>query len=256
MLDRLSKSAFFSTLLFLGVVGPYFDTAKAEEPERTVKGIKMTTAELRAAGINIRTTKSNALPHSCAAAGNAKLSISDDILAHFKARGYSLESVCLALSSNMRFDMETGKQLPLAVLTDSAGREVPLNFPDCFKDGTPYLDCRQEYESNWGSRLTESDKKGDYSFGPMTEREYEQKLDELFRAYIAHKKVSGRFSFEDLGRGSSDSRFEWILASKVLPRGYGYALHGGEGDDPEHEDVDLETYRKKSSLGAIWSGER
>jgi hypothetical protein len=48
------------------------------------------------------------------------------------------------------------------------------------------------------------------------------------------------------------SVYEWILASHALPRGYGYALHGPEGDDPEVENVNLSTYRKKSGGSSLW----
>jgi hypothetical protein len=248
MMKRLSIIVILSAPWCLGILTSYYESASAEETERKVTRIRMTAGELRAAGVNIRTTKSNGLPNSCGVAGNARLSISNDMLTHFKARGFSLESLCLALSSHMRFDMETGKQLPLALLTGSDSVEVPLNFPDCFKGGTPYLDCRQEYEANWGTKLKKSQQ--------AEERETARKEDADFRAYIAHKNVSGRFSIEDLGRGIFDSGYEWILASKVLPRGYGYALHGPEGDDPELEDVDLETYRKKSSSALLWSDKR
>jgi hypothetical protein len=42
------------------------------------------------------------------------------------------------------------------------------------------------------------------------------------------------------------------VASHALPRGYGYALHGPEGDDPEVENVNLSTYRKKSGGSSLW----
>ena len=50
------------------------------------------------------------------------------------------------------------------------------------------------------------------------------------------------------------------LLAKNFPRavwagrhGYGYALHGPEGDDPEVENVNLSTYRKKSGSSSLWN---
>jgi hypothetical protein len=48
------------------------------------------------------------------------------------------------------------------------------------------------------------------------------------------------------------SVYEWVLASRALSRGYGYALHGPEGDDPELENVNLNTY-KRSGRPSLWS---
>jgi hypothetical protein len=89
-------------------------------------------------------------------------------------------------------------------------------------------------------------------------RQFAQRFDTMVRTFIQENRLSGVF----WRLGMSQSRFpewfavgsvyEWILASHALPRGYGYALHGPEGDDPEVENVNLSTYRKKSGGSSLW----
>ena len=78
----------------------------------------------------------------------------------------------------------------------------------------------------------------------------------MVRQYIRQNRISGVFHVEDLGHGAITSSYEWLLASSALPHGYGYALHGPEGDDPEEETVDLSTYRKKGDVGSLWNDNR
>jgi hypothetical protein len=78
----------------------------------------------------------------------------------------------------------------------------------------------------------------------------------MVRQYIETRQVSGVFHVEDLGQGLFTSAYEYLLASPALPRGYGYALHGPEGDHPEVETVDLSTYRKRGDVGLLWSDGR
>jgi hypothetical protein len=148
----------------------------------------------------------------------ALISISEDFLARYKAKGFSRESLCMGLASRMRFDPETGKRLPTYMFRDDkvmdaalakldpanmseealasfvpdffksrddlaaglakaqqknfAGMtneqieilmqtddgfisdELPLKVPDCFKNGTPYLDCNWRYGLMTGKKLS------------------------------------------------------------------------------------------------------
>src|SRR5215831_19022207 len=131
-MTRLSIS--FLSLICLAVHMP-LHRAKAEEQKIT--RIQMTLDELTAQGIAVRGTKARPFPNSCQSSGNAKLSVSNRLLEHFKSRGFTLESLCLGLSSNVRFDPETGRQLPLAFVPEirrDQKNEFPLNLPACFRN--------------------------------------------------------------------------------------------------------------------------
>jgi hypothetical protein len=211
--------------------------------------IDMTASDLAHQGIAIRELRMRPFPNSCGPAGNPKLSISNELLQHFRTRGFSLESVCLGLSSHIHYDPETGQQLPLANLVElGRGREmvIPLNLPDCFRNGVSHLECNAKYDTWEHYRLKPRD----------DPRPFAHKFDAMVRQHLERTNVSGVFQVEDLGHGLFTSSYEWLLASPALPRGYGYALHGPEGDDPEMENVDLSTYRKKADVGALWNEQR
>ncbi|UFZ04757.1 hypothetical protein LQG66_00030 [Bradyrhizobium ontarionense] len=211
--------------------------------------IDMTARDLADQGIAIRDLRMRPFPNSCEGAGNPKLSVSNELLQHFRARRFSLESVCLGLSSHIHYDPESGRQLPLANLTGLGhGREmvIPLNLPDCFKNAVPDLECDSKYDTWEHYRLKPRD----------DPRPFARKFDATVRQYLERTNASGVFHVPDLGQGMFTSSYEWLLASPALPRGYGYALHGPEGDDPEMENLDLSTYRKKADVGSLWSEQR
>ena len=83
-------------------------------------------------------------------------------------------------------------------------------------------------------------------------REGAQQLDAELRRHIMRNRVSGVFNIEALGRGHFNSEYEWFLATPALPRGYGYALHGPKGEDPEVENVDLSTARRRRGGGGLF----
>jgi hypothetical protein len=223
--------------------------AKAQESK--LARIRMTADELAAHGIALRELRMRPFPNSCQPSGNPRLSVSNELLQHFRAQGFTLESLCLGLSSQVHFDPETGRQLPLAFVT-GIGRNsrdaytIPLNLPGCFRNAVPHLECDFKFDTWEAYRLEPRD----------NPREFAQKFDAMVRRYIQTNRISGVFKVEDLGHGLFTSHYEWLLASRALRRGYGYALHGPEGDDPEAETVDLSTYRKKSDVGALWSDGR
>jgi hypothetical protein len=87
-----------------------------------------------------------AFPNKCY--GN--LSVSNELLNRFKARGFSLEALCLAIKSPwVQYHPETGKPLPVS-------KEFLLGVPDCFRNGTPFLDCKFNYDHSSGLRLTDA----------------------------------------------------------------------------------------------------
>jgi hypothetical protein len=227
------------------------DCANAKD-EKVVR-IRMTVGELRSHGLAVG-PDAQPFPNSCQSSGNAGLSVSDELLAHFKAQGFTLETVCLAFSSNMRFDPVTGRQLPLAFLPgirNGSDNEVPLNVPLCFRNGVSYLECDYKFHSYWGDKLSPRE--------IAEHRKSAQGMDTLLRNFIQQYRPTGVFWRQGMNQSrlpkwfSLNSEYELFLSSRVLPRGYGYSLHGPEGDDPEKEDVNLNTYRKKDGGSSLWS---
>jgi hypothetical protein len=211
----------------------------------------MTVVELAAQGIAVRGTRARPFPSSCQSSGNAMLSVSDDLLQHFKAQGFTLESLCLGLSSNILFDPDTGMQLPLAFVPEIRGDQknvFPLNLPFCFRDAVSYLECDNKFHTYFGSRWDQRER--------IENRTYWQQFDITVRQNIQKNRISGAFKWQAIPgvfKIQVSTEIEWLLASTALPRGYGYALHGPEGDDPEVENVNLSTYRKKTNHSSLWN---
>jgi hypothetical protein len=252
---RLFIATVCLTLGWLAIDVP-LDRANAHD-EKVIR-IRMTSGELRAQGLAVG-PEAQPLPNSCQSFGYGQvikgLSVSDELLAHFKARGFTLESVCLAFVSVMRYDLESGQQLPLAFVPKSDGDsyEIPLNVPLCFRNGVPYLECDEKFSWWFGTK---------YSPQEVAEnRQNEQEMDARVRAFIQQNRLSGVFFRMDRDSGkdgfpeiiSPSVEYEFFLASRALPRGYGYALHGPEGDDPGTEDVNRSTYQKKAGVSSLWS---
>lgn len=98
--------------------------------------------------------------------GGWDLSVSDQFLEFYKSVGFSRRSACLALISGVRFNPETGKRLATYVLIDrkllksrnnepsAASIELPLSLPACFAGGTPYSDCKWNFDPLTGKKLS------------------------------------------------------------------------------------------------------
>jgi hypothetical protein len=250
----MSRLAVAAVCLAFGWLAVPVPPGPAYAQSEKVTRIRMTIAELRAQGIAV-SPNAQPFPNSCRSAGSTRLSVSDQLLAYFKARGFTLESVCLAFSSHMRFDPETGRQLPLAfvpeIRANGFDNELPLNVPLCFRNGVSHLECNFKFDTWWGAKLDGREL--------AEHRQFAQRVDTMLRAFIQENRLSGVFWRLGMSQNrfpesfSVGSVYEWILASRALPRGYGYALHGPEGDDPELENVNLNTYRKKSGGPSLWS---
>jgi hypothetical protein len=131
--------------------------------------------------------------------GGLSLSVSDELLARYKAKGFSLNSLCMGLVSEVRFDPETGKRLPTYMLVDAValkaatkGRDVrkltakqleaccsepglmteelPLIVPACFKNGTPYSDCDWRYGIKTGVKVRDETRQNFARLGREIER--------------------------------------------------------------------------------------
>src|SRR5215470_3595265 len=87
-----------------------------------------------------------AFPNKC----YGDVSISNEFLDRFRSKGFSLEALCLAITSPwVQYHPETGKPLPVS-------KDFLLEVPDCFRNGTPFLDCKFNYDHSGGQKLTDA----------------------------------------------------------------------------------------------------
>ena len=193
--------------------------------------------------------------------GGYPLSISNDVLSRFTRRGFSVQSVCLGLvSGGNRYDPETARRMPTYVIFDKQGmeearrqgdkpspdgwvsEELPLDLPDCFKNGNPYTDCVFRFDRITGKLLTPEqtnmfarlgmaiDKKLRKETGPVVDEFYDSddeleeargfRRSEGFADYVLADPKLRRLLFGK--KGYSNGSF-WARSAS-LPRGYGYAL--------------------------------
>ena len=236
------------------------------------------------------------------------ITISDEFLARYVAKGFSRRSLCMALVSEARFDPETGKRLPtyifksevavqnsleylnpktlrpdvlamyvpdifktieaMTTAVENARRgnfaglsedevgallgesgaisaELPLAVPNCFKNGTPYLDCRWRYGMMSGRKLSAA--------APVKYREVGEALDRHIKDAIKNGGFPPDRPEEKEGRLKTDGGFsaglsvpyegktvdlrvpselvpwtggiEWFDVSPEFPNGYGYAFN-------------------------------
>jgi hypothetical protein len=198
-----------------------------------------------------------AFPNKC----YGDLSISDDFFAPFKARGFSLQALCLAITSPwVTQDPETGK--PLTVVSQG----YLLQVPNCFRNGTPFLDCVFNFNSTGGTRQETRQRaiqvdaavrkiiaNGGYASECSCEDVRWMKDRDSFAlrkgcrvdfAPVCMERMSrgkvraGAFvfeaegySFENVTKGGTD--YGGFDISPQLPRGYAYRIGSPEGDDEQ-----------------------
>jgi hypothetical protein len=211
---------------------------------------EITPMQLQEFGLSPSEVKENRdkFPHRCDIARDEyrDFLFSDDLLRHYERRGFSKDAICLALHSALRFDPETGKQLPIVSVrvgqsANDFARELPLLIPDCFKNGTPMLDCTIRFDWYEGG-------------GPHSAKEVNE-YKAIGRKVDSSAKNILRRSSKPVVSGTAfgaGSLVQAIYRSSKLPRGYGYWLAGPEGDDPDVQNVDLETLRKDRNVAAPW----
>jgi hypothetical protein len=90
----MRRLAVASVCLALGWLVVQVPLERAYAQSKKVTRIGMTIGELRAQGIAV-SPNAQPFPNSCQSVGNTRLSVSDELLAHFKTRGFTLESVAL-----------------------------------------------------------------------------------------------------------------------------------------------------------------
>jgi len=219
--------------------------------------------EVKALGISLDDERP--FEHMCYHYGDGgyRLSMFTEFLSRFTSRGFSVQSVCLGLvSGGNRYDPETGRRMPTYVIFDKQGmeearrrgdetfpddwisEELPLDLPDCFKNGNPYTDCVFRFDRTTGKVLTPAETNMFARLGMAIDKElrkqtettepvaefYDSDEDGLRAGF---RKPQGGFAdyvFADpklrrllFGKkGYSNGSF-WAR-SESLPRGYGYAL--------------------------------
>jgi hypothetical protein len=254
MKQRIAASVYL-TFVSLAALAPLCSGLAQDQPN--VPLIPMTANELRTAGIAIQSAGVEPLPNSCAGAGAPELSVSDEMLAAFKSRDFSVISLCLGLISYSRFDPQTGKPMPVAEI-DGHG-QIPLNLPNCFRRAMPLSDCRFQFDHLWGGKHDQSQLKDRSVLG--------NGIDAIARKQMRAQTQRILYPYNDCGNARSPFTveaggvsvciiLERVVFSPGLPSGYGYALHSPEGDDPKQESVDLSTYRKGSQGLPFWGDEK
>ena len=146
-----------------------------------------------------------------------------------------MESVCLGLLGETRFDPETGRRLPTYIYIDkeelarelredpdrkdpafgagSINQEAPLDLPDCFKNGTPYSDCVFRFGRKTGKALTAAETTTYANLGAA--------LDKWTRAMIATgnfiadklEDCDGRRPCEEIGFKVKSGNYPWSSTS-------------------------------------------
>ena len=112
------------------------------------------------------------------------VTLSDKFVAHYKSRGFSLPAICLAARASwIRYDIETGK--PLRVVNGFV-----VDIPDCFKNGTPLLDCEYNFEHFEGLKSTDAYR--------QEIRDRAIQVDQAIRTLIADGKFSRECTCGDL----------------------------------------------------------
>jgi hypothetical protein len=193
--------------------------------------------------------------------GSYDISLSDDLLARFKVRGFSRRSLCMALVSEMRFDPETGQRLPTYIVANveslsqpgyvpGAGEltaELPLDVQDCFKNGTPYADCRIQYDPMTGRKLTARQTQAYKQAGAALDKKLREPAFKNAFKYIDKCETAAAKPGDDceftagmitigaaqkaLGVGAP-SRATFYDYASDFPSGFGYALYARPTDVP------------------------
>jgi esterase/lipase superfamily enzyme len=166
--------------------------------------------------------------HDAPAGNKYVLSFSNELLNHFEKRGFSLGTLCLAISAPMNTDPDTGKDIPNVSAIEEGAYHILLNVPDCLKSGTPLIDCRIREHWYWGALLD----------NPKTAKGYAdigRELDRLMKDGVNSGKISeGILSGQELDKlwrsSALLSRFDRLLyigfcdVGRKYPRGYACAL--------------------------------
>jgi hypothetical protein len=207
-MTRIGKASFAALFMVMG----FAQCAVGQNNPNYVKGYtppsplkyQVDVKTMRGAGINVRLLREKGsdptdgfyasgppFPHKCFHEDFRELTLSDRFFDHYKSRGFSLPTLCLAVSAGgwVHYNLETGA--PLRVLyTSQYGGGYLLDVPDCFKDGAPFLDCKQNFEHGFGLKLTNATRNADVKTNIG--------IDRAVRALISSGKFSRECTCDDL----------------------------------------------------------
>jgi hypothetical protein len=130
---------------------------------------------------------------------NDLLSVSHERLLRYRDMGFTLNSLCLGLISETKFDPETGERLPTYVaiaqkawderkkqypkvtVESYLSLEHPLELPKCFRRALPYSDCDFKFDRLTGKPLPETKRRQFKVLG--------EALNETMQQAIKHRLV-------------------------------------------------------------------
>jgi len=220
------------------------------------------------------------LPHKCDyyyGDGGYDLSLSNEIVDHFKAKGFSIQSLCMGLLSPFRFDPETGRRLQTYILADlqavrdgtaDAGtvtEELPMDLPECLKNARLYSDCELNYDpfASTQKKLSSAEKQDIAQKTAIVADGIKARMNGAQDAADRCRELeitSRCFAIEIQPASSSGPDEEFKFPTKFdeeasalgishvdvtddIPGGFGYALYlsGAAGPDPAEETVELIT---------------
>ncbi|MBL8573611.1 MAG: hypothetical protein JNM13_08025 [Hyphomicrobiaceae bacterium] len=176
-----------------------------------------------------------AMPNRCYYYGDGGqgVAFSDDFFEPYRARGFTRLSLCMGLVGGMNFDPETGRPIPRyslvrrpllmrKVLDDGltgdnedsfiATLDLPLAVPDCFRNATPYTDCKINFDMSSGKRLP-----------PETTATY-RKLGETLDRLLASLAAAPDCSWRQAGMERPDCRLAIVDTEVDAYRPDGYYL--------------------------------
>ena len=123
-----------------------------------------------------------------------KLSFSEPYLLRHRRRGFTLQSLCMAMVSGVKFDPDTGERLPTFVAGDyadirrrrDAGEtdfrdlmsvEMPIDPPVCFASGVPLSGCKMYYDPWSGARLSDEETERHIQVGLLLDKLMRERID-------------------------------------------------------------------------------
>jgi hypothetical protein len=233
--ERRMKPVFVVALGLLFICDSFSGTTSAAQDERFDRSYKppapqryrVDAATLYQAGFSVRSYDANGVvlqggtsdigpdyPNKCFLERyyRQEITLSDQFYAHYKARGFSLATLCLAVSSGgwVKYDVQTGE--PLRIVNG-----LLLDIPECFRNGAPFLDCTHNFEFTFGLKVRDA------------EREHVRRramdVDKAIHTLIADGKFSRLCTCDDLEMEQQQAtirgRKERIANVKIKGSGYG-----------------------------------
>ena len=110
------------------------------------------------------------------------ITLSDDFVAPYLTRGFSVPAICLGMYAGIRFDPDSGRRLASFVVADvksieaygfdpfSMTGEVGLEVPACFAAGRPLTDCNWQFDPRNGTRLNDQTRQNIRRLGQATDQ--------------------------------------------------------------------------------------